>query len=141
MPRRCSPAASSTLRPLTQADLDTLIALFADPTVLRWWGHYDRDRVMNDVLGDHETSGFAVEVAGQFAGMIQFGEELDPMYHHASIDIALSEPFQGRGAVPDAIRAVARHLISERGHHRVTIDPRQRTPTQSRRTNASALGR
>ena len=29
----------------------------------------------------------------------------------------------GRGLGPEAIRAVALHLIEERGHHRLTIDP------------------
>ena len=111
------------LRPLVTADADRLLALLADPTVLRWWGHYDRDRIAHEFFEADDSVVFAIEFEGQFAGVIQFGEELDPMYHHASIDIALGEPFQGRGAGPDAIRALARYLFTQRGHHRITIDP------------------
>jgi aminoglycoside 6'-N-acetyltransferase len=45
------------------------------------------------------------------------------MYRHAAIDIALHPDFAGRGLGPDAVRTLARHLFSERGHHRLTIDP------------------
>ena len=64
-----------------------------------------------------------IEVEGDVAGIVQCYEETDPMYRHAGIDIALRERWQGRGIGPDAIRALARHLIRERGHHRLTIDP------------------
>ena len=38
-------------------------------------------------------------------------------------DLFLSAAFQGRGLGVDAVRTVARHLIVERGHHRLVIDP------------------
>ena len=55
--------------------------------------------------------------------MVQASEEDDPEYRHAGIDIALHPAWHGRGLGPDAIRTVARHLLAERGHHRLTIDP------------------
>ena len=55
--------------------------------------------------------------------MVQAWEEPDPMYRHAGIDIAIRAAWQGIGLGPDAIRALARHLIEERGHHRLIIDP------------------
>ena len=45
------------------------------------------------------------------------------MYRYASVDIAIRSEWQGKGLGPDAIRALARYLIDERGHHRLTIDP------------------
>ncbi len=66
---------------------------------------------------------FAIEEDGVVAGLIQYSEEEDPMYRHASIDVFLSERFQGRGLGTEAVRLLARHLFEERGHHRITIDP------------------
>jgi aminoglycoside 6'-N-acetyltransferase len=40
------------------------------------------------VEGDNEV--FVVVADGEIAGAIQFGEEPDPMYRHASIDIFLT---------------------------------------------------
>jgi RimJ/RimL family protein N-acetyltransferase len=37
--------------------------------------------------------------------------------------ISSSPHHQGRGLGTDAIRTLARYLIEERGHHRLTIDP------------------
>ena len=45
------------------------------------------------------------------------------MYRHAGIDLFVATAHQGRGLGSDAIRTLARHLIEERGHHRLSIDP------------------
>ena len=45
------------------------------------------------------------------------------MYRHAGIDISVRSEWQGQGLGPDAIRTLARYLIDELGHHRLTIDP------------------
>ena len=55
--------------------------------------------------------------------MIQFGQELEPKYRHASIDLFLDPAFHGRGLGTEAIRRVVRHLFDDLGHHRITIDP------------------
>ena len=39
------------------------------------------------------------------------------------IDLFLGAPWQGRGLGVDTVRTLARHLLAERGHHRLTIDP------------------
>jgi aminoglycoside 6'-N-acetyltransferase len=54
--------------------------------------------------------------------MIQYGEEVDPKYRHASVDLFLDPGVRGRGVGPEAIRRVAVMLFA-RGHHRITIDP------------------
>jgi aminoglycoside 6'-N-acetyltransferase len=55
-------------------------------------------------------------------GLIQCTEELDPHYRHAGIDIAVHRDWHGAGVGTDAIHALARHLLHQRGHHRLTID-------------------
>jgi aminoglycoside 6'-N-acetyltransferase len=111
------------LRPIDPDDFPTLLAIVQDPTVARWWGTYDAARVQQEYGDPGGDIALLIEAEGAVAGFIQYGEELDPDYRHASIDIALSEPFQGRGLGPEAIRVVARYLFDERGHHRLIIDP------------------
>jgi aminoglycoside 6'-N-acetyltransferase len=72
---------------------------------------------------DGATVGFAIELAGQLIGSIQYAEENAPGYRHAGIDLFLDRAHQGQGMGPEAIRAVARYLFEVRGHHRLTIDP------------------
>ena len=55
--------------------------------------------------------------------MAQFCEEPEPKYRHAGIDLFLDPAVHGRGIGTEAVRRVVRHLIDDRGHHRVTIDP------------------
>jgi aminoglycoside 6'-N-acetyltransferase len=66
---------------------------------------------------------FAIELEGEVVGLIQYHEEDDPMYRHAGIDLFLAEEVQGQGLGTDAVRTMARYLVHERGHHRLTIDP------------------
>ncbi|MEP6872046.1 MAG: GNAT family protein [Anaerolineaceae bacterium] len=112
-----------TLRTVETSDTDAILAVLQDPTVSRWWGHYYHDKVRAEMIEDDGACVFAIEADGAFAGIIQYGEELDPMYKHASIDLALAEGHQGRGIGPDAIRTLARYLFEAKGHHRLVIDP------------------
>jgi aminoglycoside 6'-N-acetyltransferase len=114
--------ARVTLRPVQADDEEKLRAIFSDPEVARWWG--DPSKSVRDVMESSEDeSHFLIELGGEAIGLIQSNEETDPMYRHASIDIALRSPWQGKGLGPDAIRTLARYLIDARGHHRLTIDP------------------
>ena len=45
------------------------------------------------------------------------------MYRHASIDIFLTTSRHGEGLGSEAVRVLARYLIEEREHRRLTIDP------------------
>jgi len=60
---------------------------------------------------------------GRIVGLIQYAEELDPKYRHASIDIFVDPARHNQGIGTRAIRELVRHLIEDRGHHRITIDP------------------
>ncbi|MBA2280171.1 MAG: GNAT family N-acetyltransferase [Acidimicrobiia bacterium] len=112
------------LRAPRPTDLEDLVGIFAEPEVARWWRDHDRTRIEAELLGDDpDVVVFVVDVAGAVAGIIQFGEETDPEYRAASIDIAISTRWHGAGVALDAIRTLARHLFDERGHHHLTIDP------------------
>lgn len=103
-------------------DKPRLIEIFSDPEVARWWG--DPETSVRDALNVEEGgSHYVIELDGEVIGFIQSYEEDDPMYRHASIDISLASPWHGKGLGPEAIRILARYLIDERGHHRLTIDP------------------
>ena len=99
-----------------------LMEIFSDPTVAKWWG--DPNKAVVDTMSAEEgESHFLIEHDGQTIGMIQTYEESDSMYRHAGIDISIRSEWQGQGLGPDAIRTLARYLINELGHHRLTIDP------------------
>ncbi len=72
---------------------------------------------------DPSTVRFAVLLDGTVRGLVQYDEEEEPAYRHASIDIFLDPAVHGRGAGRDAVRTLARHLVRDRGHHRLVIDP------------------
>jgi aminoglycoside 6'-N-acetyltransferase len=111
-----------SLRPVRPGDAGALRSVFEDPEVARWWG--DPRRALKEALDTADGGAhFVIQVGGETAGYIQAYEETDPMYRHASIDISLRTPWQGKGIGPEAIRLLARHLVEERGHHRLTIDP------------------
>jgi len=55
--------------------------------------------------------------------MVQYFEENDEEFRHASIDLFLGTPYHNHGLGTDAVRTMARHLIRDRGHRRLTIDP------------------
>ena len=112
------------LRPLEEGDVDRIVELGADPEVERWWRGLTHEHVLQKARGEDEgVVVFAIVVDGEVAGMIQYYEELDEEYRHAGIDLFLGTPYQGRGLGTDAVRTMARHLIHDRGHHRLTIDP------------------
>ncbi|HEV8403231.1 MAG TPA: GNAT family protein [Candidatus Limnocylindrales bacterium] len=113
-----------TLRPTTPADAPTLAAILAEPEVARWWGDFDLDRVVAElIVGDPDEMPFVIEHDGVVIGYIQAVEENEPDFRSAGIDLFLRTDAQGRGLGPDAIRTLAAHLIDGRGHHRLTIDP------------------
>jgi aminoglycoside 6'-N-acetyltransferase len=112
------------LRPTTDADAPGLAAILATPEVARWWPAFDEGRVEEELTGrDEDVEVYAIVVDGRLVGAIQSHEESDPEFRHAGIDLFLDPGHQGEGLGPDAIRTLARYLIEERGHHRLTIDP------------------
>jgi aminoglycoside 6'-N-acetyltransferase len=111
------------LREAAPGDADAFAEVLAAPEVERWWGPHTREQVVEELFGDAETTAFAVVVDGAVRGLVTYAEEEDPDYRHAAIDVALHPAAIGRGLGADAVRTLARYLLDERGHHRLTIDP------------------
>jgi aminoglycoside 6'-N-acetyltransferase len=108
------------LRPMTEADAAELLRILETPEVARWWDEPEPGFPLTD---DPDATRLVIEVDGAVAGMIQFAEELTPKYRHASIDLFVDPAVHNRGIGTEAVRQVARMLVAERGHHRITIDP------------------
>lgn len=137
------------LRRPTEADVDRLVELLADPEVARWWPDYDRPRVALELVGgdadarviehvgaqgevEHVEVGTCdygvpilapVRPSGEVIGVIQTWENPDPQYRHAGVDLFVGRPYWGQGFATEAIRAVVDELLFVRGHHRLVIDP------------------
>jgi aminoglycoside 6'-N-acetyltransferase len=117
------------LRPAEPADGPRFAEILRQPAVHRWWGDADAEpgdvtEQVRDLLAPAPgTTTYAVLVGDDVAGFVQSAEELDPQYRHAGIDIALHPGWHGRGIGTDAVRTLAWHLVRDRGHHRLVIDP------------------
>lgn len=112
------------LRPGTPDDVAALHHIRSEPAVMQWWMTPEPlDRMAAELRGEADEVLFIIEVDGAVAGGIQYLEENEPDYRHASIDIYLGEAYHGRGLGPEAVRVLAQHLIDARGHHRITLDP------------------
>ncbi|WP_372509559.1 GNAT family N-acetyltransferase [Streptomyces humicola] len=115
---------SVTLRPLTSADIPRLARIRSTPEVYeRWRGGDDLASAVADDFADPAAHTLVIEYEGRVIGAIQWTPEDEPDYRHAGIDIYLDPLVHGRGLGTDAVRTLARHLITDHGHHRLTIDP------------------
>jgi aminoglycoside 6'-N-acetyltransferase len=108
------------LRPLVKGDETELLRIHTTPEVALWWDVPEEGFPWTD---EPESTRLTIEVDGAVAGMIQFREELAPKYRHATIDLFLDPSMHGRGLGTEAVRRLVAHLIEDRGHHRITIDP------------------
>lgn len=116
----------TTVRPRTTvaADRDALLAIRRTPEVWARWRGDDLEAEFAEDLEDDETHRLTIETGdGRVVGLIQFAEEDDPEYRHASLDIYVDPAVHRRGYATDAIRTLVDHLFTERHHHRLTIDP------------------
>jgi aminoglycoside 6'-N-acetyltransferase len=113
-----------TLRTVTEADVGRLVSILQEPSLAARWGHPSSDPetdVRRDFLG--LDTAFAIELDGEVVGAIGATEEPTPQYRNAGVDIFLTTERHNHGLGTDAVRTMARYLIEERGHHRLTIDP------------------
>ncbi|MGW0765233.1 aminoglycoside 6'-N-acetyltransferase [Streptomyces sp. NPDC002676] len=100
------------LRSVAGGEGEILDRIVREPEVAAWWSPPE----------DYEGM-LAVVFEGEVIGAVQFEEETDPEFRHAGIDIFLTARQHGKGLGTDAVRTLARWLVRERGHHRLTIDP------------------
>lgn len=108
------------LRPLTEADAPRLREICATPQVAAWWHPPEDDFPLSD---DPGAVRFVIEHEHEVIGLVQYEEEDDPNYRNAWIDIFVAPEHHGRGLGTEALETICRHLIDERGHHRLVIDP------------------
>jgi aminoglycoside 6'-N-acetyltransferase len=110
------------LRPVTADDVPAMTQFFSVPEVAEWWPGENGERLRAN-LEEGAGVGLVIELDGGMIGYIQWYEETDPDYRHATIDITLHPDFCNRGLGTDALRMLCRHLFDDLGHHRITIDP------------------
>jgi aminoglycoside 6'-N-acetyltransferase len=111
------------LRSAAPEDGPALIAIRRTDDVRNRWRGNDFEAEFAADLENHQLCQLTIETGGQTIGLIQFSEEDDPDYRHASVDIYIDPAAQRRGYASDAIRTLVDYLVDQRGHHRLTIDP------------------
>lgn len=113
-----------TLRSATLDDVAELARIRETPEVHRHWRGGDNmvAAVLQD-FAERDSTAYVIELDGRVVGWIQWQAEEAPDYRHASMDIYLDPALHGRGVGTDAVRTLARHLVDDHGHHRLTIDP------------------
>jgi aminoglycoside 6'-N-acetyltransferase len=112
-----------TLRPITLDDVPRLAEIAAEPEIAYWWLGLTGDDLREKAGPEEDAMVFVIEEGAEVVGLVEAGEENEPDYRHASIDIFVTAARKGQGLGADAIRTLARHLFDDRGHHRITIDP------------------
>ena len=112
-----------TLRPLEKSDQPRVVEILEEPEVARWFGTESADASAHEFISDDKVAGFAIEAGGDLVGVIGYYEEDTPDYRHAGMDLFLATESQNQGLGREALRLLARHLLEERGHHRLVIDP------------------
>ena len=115
-----------SIRPAGAADVEFLVELYADTDVrpfLAAAGSYDRDGVLAKVAQDPERGGvMVVELEGERAGAMvwELTNRRSGIVHVSGL--AVHPRFRGRRVADEAARLFQRHLIHERGFHRIELE-------------------
>jgi aminoglycoside 6'-N-acetyltransferase len=118
----------AVLVPVRREHAFALRAIRMQPDVARWWHDLEPDFPLEDpgsvryavLLRDDDRPGTVHPLP---RGLVQYDEEPEPDYRHAGVDLFLDTALHGQGYGREVVAAVCGHLIDERGHHRITIDP------------------
>jgi RimJ/RimL family protein N-acetyltransferase len=108
-----------TLVPVMAEHTAELIRIRMTPEVFARWGEIDEGFPFDDP----DAVVFTVIIEEAVRGLVQFSEEPTSMYRHAGIDLFLDPTVHGRGIGREVVWLVVDHLVRDRGHHRVVIDP------------------
>jgi aminoglycoside 6'-N-acetyltransferase len=108
------------LRPVEASDVQLLLAWHADPEIARYWDweRFTRETML-ERLARPDVTPYLVLADGDAVGYLQVWSDATG----GGIDMFLEPSARGRGLGPDAARAIAEHLVDERGWPRVTVDP------------------
>ena len=121
------------LRPASEADIPRLVEIRSTPEVYAHWrGGEDLEKAVREDFAEDGIHPYAIELDGRVVGWIQWQAEEEPDYRHASIDIYVDPAVHGKGLGTDAVRTLARHIVVDHGHHRITIDPAAHNATAIR---------
>lgn len=113
----------AVLRSTVESDRDELVRIRSTVEVRRRWRGDELVAEFDADLREHDEQRLTIWVDDRIVGLIQYGEELEPDYRHASIDVYVDPAVHRRGHATDAIVTVVDHLAITCGHHRLTIDP------------------
>jgi aminoglycoside 6'-N-acetyltransferase len=108
---------TTAIRRITEADVDAVVALLAEPGVVEWWGVTTADEVRED-LG----TAFVILADGGLAGYLLVDERTEWEWRSVEFDVAIGDRHAGRGIGPEALRLAVRHFAAA-GHHRFEIGP------------------
>lgn len=117
---------SISIRPAGAADVGFLVDLYADEDVrpfLAAAGSYDRAGVEAKLAQDPETGGvMVVELDGERAGAMawELTNRRSGIVHVSGL--AVHPDFRGHRLADEAARLFQRHLIHERGFHRIELE-------------------
>jgi len=116
------------LRRATPADLDFLLEVFTDDDVrpfLAAGKRLDRESLSEELARQEEDSDasgrFVVELDGRPAGTLAFTRVNERSRIARLGGLAVHRDFRGRRLADDAARLFQRHLIFERGFHRLEM--------------------
>ena len=82
------------LRTTHPEDAAELRRIRLEPEISRWWDEPEEDFPMDL---DADLTRLTILAGDEIVGMVQFGEEPDPKYRSASLDIFISVARQRRG--------------------------------------------
>ncbi len=110
----------TTVRRAAEEDADLLVRWHADPDVARYWDDevFTREEML-ERLRRPDVEAFVIEEAADPVGYLQVWAEGG----EGGLDMFIVPDARGRGLGPDAARAVALYLRSDRGWSRITVDP------------------
>jgi aminoglycoside 6'-N-acetyltransferase len=111
------------LRPAMLADMTAMVAVRSMPEVRQRWRGEDLSAEFVEDINSSDLQLLAIVLDGGIVGGIQWSDEAEPDYRHATMDIYLRPEVHGQGIGSDAIRTLAKHVFNARDHHRISIDP------------------
>src|SRR3954452_21462057 len=91
------------LRPFQPEDEEAVLAMLAEPEVVRWWPVPDFER----------DTGWVVLVDSEPSGWLEYHEEEYTWYPSVAFDIALATSLHGRGYGRRALRLAIAHFVAK----------------------------
>jgi aminoglycoside 6'-N-acetyltransferase len=107
------------LRPATPDDRDRIVALLGDERVAAALSTMALE-AFDEALGDGRA--MVAEVDGDLAGVLCWSERSRRSRIASIHTVAIDPAFQGRGLGLEAVRALVRMLVDERGYHRLEAE-------------------